>query len=311
MVSVARRAPRILFFGMRCGFSVPPLAALLDAGLSVCAVVLPSADGLASAEPIWRLPGNGGPAGGRFLLAPRRMRTIVDLARERQVPVLEVTRLGDPRTVATLAAMQPDFICVACFPRRLSAAILALPRHGCLNVHPSLLPANRGPVPLFWTFRLDERRAGVTVHRMESALDAGDIVLQEPLAVPEGIGGHDLEQECAAMGGRLLVAAVESITAGTAEWTRQTPEQASYHGWPTPDDFVVAPSWPARHAFNFIRGAAHWGTPTVIYAGRRLPVSTTLGYVPDGAPDGPAVADGRLWIPCNPGLVEVVLAGEE
>src|SRR5204862_1767507 len=99
-------------------------------------------------------------------------------------------------------------ICVACFSQRIPRIILDLPRLGCLNVHPSLLPANRGPVPLFWTFREGHQQTGVTIHLMNEGMDTGDILAQEPIEVPSGISYAQLELQCATLGGKLLARTV-------------------------------------------------------------------------------------------------------
>src|SRR5262249_24483185 len=132
-------------------------------------------------------------------------RSPAELARDHCIPLLAVGRLGAPDCLETVPDLSPDLICAACFPRRLPPPLLALPRLGCLNVHPSLLPRYRGPVPLFWMFRAGEATGGVTVHWMEERLDAGPIAAQEAYPIPEGIAGDDLMNECAVRGARLMV----------------------------------------------------------------------------------------------------------
>src|SRR5215472_11713473 len=131
----------ILYLGMAGAFSAPPLAALLDAGFDVRAVVLPAL--VAGGSDIPAVTRRPAPAtvGRRALtlLGAATEPNIVEMAVRRDLPVLEVGRLRDPAVVETLAAYKPDAICVACFSRRIPAAVLCLPRLGCLNLHPSLL----------------------------------------------------------------------------------------------------------------------------------------------------------------------------
>src|SRR5947209_7073619 len=199
------RPPRVLFFGMQGNFSHPPLRALVDDGIEVCAVVIPAS----------QTPGLELPAIRRReqLHAARSMlpllrssvpASILQLASERDIPVWEVLRLSDPQTVSILAAYQADIICVACFSQRIPRVIRDLPRLDCLNVHPSLLPANRGPVPLFWTFRQGCEHTGVTIHLMDEGMDSGDILAQEVIEVLSGMSYAQLELECALHGGDLL-----------------------------------------------------------------------------------------------------------
>ena len=250
---------RVIFFGMECRFSRPTLAALLAGGIDVRAVVVPrpravGAGGVgASSAPIRRLAPPR-PRQGLALPAVSTERGILGLAGATGIPIFDVGRLAHAEAIAVLRGLQPDVIVVACFPRLLPPALLNLPRHGALNVHPSLLPAYRGPQPLFWVFHDGLERAGVTVHLMDSGADTGDIVAQRPLALPDGISYADAEQLCAEEGARLVVEAAHALDAGTLARWPQPATGVSYAPTPRPEDVVVAPGWSPRRAFNFTRG---------------------------------------------------------
>jgi methionyl-tRNA formyltransferase len=303
-----------VFFGATGAFSLPPLQALLAAGLDVRAVVLSALaepGAMRSAPPIMRRPIEAPPAMriaiGRPLplLTPFRDRSIASLAAEHAIPIYEVARLGDPLTLATLAELAPDVICVACCPRRLPPALLALPRLGCVNVHPSLLPDNRGPDPLFWTFQRGDRETGVTIHRMDAHFDSGPILAQERVALAEGIGEAALERELAACGGALLVDVLRQLAAGTARPAPQDETRATAYSWPDADDYVITPAWSARRAFTFaagIRGRAH--PITIQTSDARFTLVEPLGY--DEAEDSGAEwrRDGDvLRLRCTPGVL--------
>src|SRR5256714_6887143 len=199
--------PRALFLGMQGSFSLPSLHALLESGIEVCAVVLPGdqAQGLSSNQmPIYRREPAHPARSTLPVLNSSLESSIVQLAWQRKIPLWEVHRLSDPATVSTLTAYQPDVICVACFSQRIPRATLEIAHLGCLNVHPSLLPANRGPVPLFWSFREGCDVTGVTIHLMDEGMDSGDILAQEVIGVPDSISYAELESQCAMRGGALL-----------------------------------------------------------------------------------------------------------
>src|SRR5947209_5021075 len=164
--------PRVLFFGMQGNFSLPSLHALLESNIEVCAVVTPAAhvEQLQSDNPdqsaFYRREQIQPTHSTLPMLQSWHESTIVQLAWQRKIPLLEVHRLADASTIAALASYQPDVLCVACFSQRIPRVILDIARLGCLNVHPSLLPANRGSVPLSWTFRHGCRQTGVTIHFM-------------------------------------------------------------------------------------------------------------------------------------------------
>jgi len=184
----------------------------------------------------------------------------VGLAWSAGIPVLEVGRLAAEETIGALRELRPDVIVVACFPRLLPPALLRLPRHGALNVHPSLLPAYRGPSPLFWVFHDGLEHAGVTVHLMDAGADTGDIVAARRLAPPDGITYADAERLCAEEGALLVVEAARALGSGAATPRPQPATGVSYAPAPQARDFVVTPDWSARRAFNFMRGVGDWDT---------------------------------------------------
>ncbi|GAC1360184.1 MAG: hypothetical protein NVSMB38_44060 [Ktedonobacteraceae bacterium] len=266
MSTKTQRRPRVLFFGMQGDFSTCSLQALLHSDVDVCAVVVPASPipGLKQPSIQRREPWHGKrPA--LPLASPHT--SIIEMAGKQQIPVWEVCRLSDAITHSTLAVYQPDIICVVCFSQRIPRAIIDLPRLGCLNVHPSLLPANRGPVPLFWTFRNGEQVTGVTIHVMNETMDTGDILAQEKIEVRDGISYAQLEMHCAAKGGTLLAQVVHDLYEGCATYTPQDEARSSYYSFPTNKDCIVrVKEWNIRHIYNFINGVGYWNEPVEIHA---------------------------------------------
>jgi methionyl-tRNA formyltransferase len=180
----------------------------------------------------------------------------------------EARHLSHLDTLATFAAYEPDVLCVACFSLRIPKSILVLPRLGSLNVHPSLLPANRGPVPLFWTFREGHRATGATIHLLDEGMDSGDILAQQVIEIEDAMGYEQLEQRCATVGATLLAQAVWDLYEGRAKPRPQDETRSSYHSFPNAEDFVVhASQWSARHVYNFLRGVGYWDIPITVYSG--------------------------------------------
>ncbi len=312
----------VVVFGMSGVFTARPLAALLEAGIAVRAFVLPAltpADGSHAADvpPIRALPS---PAPAHM---PRRALPLLDsspadsssrqMAAAHGIPVFEVADLAAPETLAALGALAPDAIAVACFPRRLPPALLRLPRLGALNLHPSLLPDNRGPDPLFWTFYHGDEQTGVTVHLMDETLDTGPVLAQETIAVPEGISETLLERACAEAGGRLLVASLRALADGIAHPTPQDESRATRHSFPLPKDYVVSPQWPARRAYRFVQGVSGRGVPVLVDVdGRGFQVLGAMGYEEQERMDAPLRLDRGTDVPehgdvlalrCAPGVL--------
>lgn len=308
----AGRALRVLFMGTACSFPLAPLEALIQGGVQVCAVVVPAPARLPG-TPAITVHGQFSPlipcvhSAGRLMVTASPERTILEVASAHSIPVLQVGALHHPDTLRALASYNPDVMCVACFPRRLPRALLELPRVACINLHPSLLPANRGPAPLFWTLRDGDEVTGVSVHIMDEDLDSGDILEQEIVELPDGASGAQLDRLCSAVGAPLMVRAVRSLVAGTETRTPQRPELATYRPWPSQADFELSVDRPAMWAYNFIRGVCEWPIePVIQVGGERFTVRAALGYEADGRLRDPYRRSGsEVWIQFSPGVLHV------
>lgn len=255
---------RAVLFAMRCAFSGPVLDALCAApDIDLAAVVLPG-----------RTPETD----------PMRAcgRPLIDLP--------DRSTLADPGFRVCLENFAPDVIIVACFPWRLPRWLLDLPPRGCLNLHPSLLPKWRGPEPVFWAFRHGLRETGVTLHRMNEAFDAGPIIAQQRVPIPEGATIPALELELARIGAGMVLDHLRTSPERAATPVPQREEDASYAPMPTADDLVVLTSWDAERAARFIHAVTPVYGPVpilVLATGQRLIAERVFGVSADE--DGPPV----------------------
>lgn len=264
-----------LLLALDSPFSRPVLQALLDAGRPPAALVLPnptrtaplaSLPPLANQQTDQRLP---------VLTTPQA--SLSQTASLHQIPLLTLGDLRHSGTLAALRAYQPDFLITACFPRLLPSEMLALPRVGCLNLHPSLLPAYRGPEPLFWQFYFGETRTGVTLHWMDEGADTGDLLAQTEVPFPDGISLSQAETLTAQAGGALLCRALSAPD--PLPRIPQPTRGASAHPRPTADDLVIPTMWEVRRAFNFLRAVEAWGPLEVVGVDvGRLRVRRAVGW---------------------------------
>ncbi len=271
---------RILYFGMSGFLSRIPLAKLLAAKVTICGLVLPT-----SVLPPYLHPPNGRfqtitpQANQSILLTPHP--DMLQLAAQEQIPVTAVSTLLHPDVLKEIATLHPDLILVSCFDQKFPKALLNIPRYGCLNLHPSLLPQLRGPAPLFWAAQQGLQNTGVTLHFMDEKLDTGDICLQSKYTLPDGLSGNETEIQLATIGADLMLTALSQIT--TDKVTRQPQTgNASYFPAPTGDDFRLQLKWSARRAFNFMRGTAEWKRPYPIQINEEeeIKVHTAVSYHP-------------------------------
>jgi len=192
---------RIVFFGTP-DFAVPSLRALLAAADPVAGVVC---------QP-------DKPAGrGRRLMSP----PVKSVALEAAVPVLQPEKLRAPEFIEGVQQWDPGLIVVAAYGKILPGAVLDLPRHGCINVHASLLPKYRGAAPIQWAILRGEQVTGVTIMRMNERMDAGDILLQREVVIGADETYGELQARLAVIGATALTEALARLRSGTLAGTPQ------------------------------------------------------------------------------------------
>jgi len=129
---------------------------------------------------------------------------------------------------AALEAARPDVLVVAAYGLILPAWVLALPRLGCLNIHASLLPRWRGAAPIHRAIEAGDAETGITIMQMDAGLDTGDMLLaaREPIAFDDTTGR--LHDRLAALGARLVVAALADAAVGALRPVKQPDAGVTY-----------------------------------------------------------------------------------
>ncbi|VAW40720.1 Methionyl-tRNA formyltransferase [hydrothermal vent metagenome] len=303
---------RILFFGMLGTLSKRPLSALLSSDNELCGLLLPT-----EIVPPFRLLDDGRSpapitpirpeATQHNLLQGEQAASPLAMAAAQGVPAFAVQNLTAAKTLTVLAELQPDVICVSCFPHRLPPAILNLPPLGCLNVHPSLLPRFRGPAPLFWALRAGVRQTGVTVHVMDAHFDTGDVALQRPFPLQDGVTHAEIEHSLAELGGELLQEAIRLLALGRLPRQPQ-PLGLGSDPWPGDADFGLDTAWSAQRAFNFMRGTRNWERPYSIQVnGEIVWMETAVSYQSIAQQPQPIIYHrGSIFLQFSPGILQAV-----
>jgi methionyl-tRNA formyltransferase len=188
------------------------------------------------------------------------VRHIKQLAVERGIPVFQPESINTPEGVAGLKAMQPELLVVAAYGQILSGDVLNVAPQGGINVHASLLPKYRGAAPIAWAIYHGEKQTGVTIIRMSTRLDAGDMLAQEAIAIlPEETAG-ELEERLAPLGAKLALTVIEQIQAGTAHGVKQDQHQVTKAPKLKKEHGLVDWSRTAEQVCNQIRAMQPWPT---------------------------------------------------
>jgi methionyl-tRNA formyltransferase len=275
----------IIFFGTP-HFAVPSLKGLLQADEEVVLVV---------SQP-------DKPKGrGHLLSAP----PVKELALQRGIPVIQPTKMRDPRLHDELRALNPEFMVVVAYGRILPPAMLEIPLRGCVNVHGSLLPRYRGAAPIQWSIINGDTETGVCTMLMDEGLDTGPSLLCERLPIAEDDTTESLFARLAEVGADTLIRTLRGMRDGTV-----LPK-------PQAGDVVYAPplkkedgrlDWnrPASALAHQVRGMYPWPGTFCYLGGERIKVIKAHEESGSGAPGMVEKAtSGVLRIGTGEGLLRI------
>ena len=183
---------------------------------------------------------------------------VKSLALRLGLPVLQPERARDEKFITELRALRPDLIIVVAYGQILPPAILNLPRHGCLNVHTSLLPKYRGAAPIQWAIANGDTETGVTIMKLDAGLDTGPVVSQRRTAIQPEDDSAVLHDRLAQLGAELLVQTIPDYVAGKIQPRPQPAAGASHAAKIKKEDGRIDWNQPARTIWNRLRAFTPW-----------------------------------------------------
>lgn len=192
------------------------------------------------------------------------------------LPVVEPETLRSESAIQQLRELEPDVVVVAAFSYLLPGSILRVPGHGCLNVHPSLLPRHRGASPVASALLKGDRDTGVSIMLMDEGLDTGPVVRQERVAISDDDTTGSLTGRLAELGARLLVDTIGPWVCGELTPQPQVEEEATYSPKIAAPDGRLDWSQPAETLWREVRAYNPWPGSYTVYKGRRLKVHRAL-----------------------------------
>lgn len=200
---------RVVFMGTPA-FSVPTLAAILDAGHEVVACYT-------------RAPKPGGRRGLELTKSP-----VHEFAEERGVPVFTPRTLRDESEIARFSSHNADVGIVIAYGLILPKPVLDAPRHGCLNLHASLLPRWRGAAPIQRAIMAGDKETGVMLMQMEEGLDTGPVALTHRTPISGDITAGELHDQLSVASATLCTRGLEQLERGELAFAPQPEEGVLY-----------------------------------------------------------------------------------
>ena len=276
---------RVVFMGTP-DFSVPVLEALARAHEVVCVYSQPP-----------RPAGRG---------KKDRPSPVQAVAEELDLPVRHPISLKGAEAQTEFAALGADVAVVVAYGLILPQAVLDAPRHGCLNIHASLLPRWRGAAPIHRAIMAGDAETGICIMKMEAGLDTGPVLLREatPIGAAETTGA--LHDRLSSMGARLILQTLDRL----ADLSPQPQPDAGVTYASKIDKAEARIDWsrPAVEVDRLIRGLSPHPGAWCEVAGERVKLLASRLAEGQGAP-GDVL--GGLCIACGSGAVEVTLAQRE
>ncbi|MGP7817559.1 methionyl-tRNA formyltransferase [Niallia sp. 01092] len=273
----------IVFMGTP-DFSVPVLQQLLKDGYHVIAAVT---------QP-------DRPVGRKRTLTPPPVKVE---ALKHGIPVYQPEKIRQSEELAKIIELQPDLIVTAAFGQILPNELLEAPKHGCINVHASLLPELRGGAPIHYSIIQGKEKTGITIMYMAEKLDAGDILTQVEVPIAEEDTVGTLHDKLSAAGSSLLSETLPKLLAGEITPIAQKDEEATFASNIKRSDEKIDWSLSGEEIYNKIRGLNPWPVAFTTYQNEVMKVwnakkvttsnNAAPGTIVEVQKDGIVVATGN------------------
>jgi methionyl-tRNA formyltransferase len=236
-------------------------------------------------------------------------------ALKRGIPVLQPQSLRDPGTQAALRALAPDLMVVVAYGLILPRAVLEIPRHGCWNVHASLLPRWRGAAPIQRAIEAGDNQSGVCLMQMDAGLDTGPVILRQTAPISETDTAGLLHDRLAELGAQVLADGLGLLRAGIRPIpTPQPAEGVTYAHKLDKAEARLDWSQPAVVLARKVRAFLPWPIAEATVAGERLRIHGALALDLDHqAAPGTLLAASRqgLDIACGTGALRLRVVQRE
>jgi len=213
-------------------------------------------------KPVLVITAQDKPVGRKQILTPS---TVKIIAQKYNIPV--------QNTIYKIRDTKPDLVVVAAFSQILPKEILTIPKYGCLNVHPSLLPKYRGPSPIQAAILNGDKKTGATIILMDEKMDHGEIVANSEFQITNSkITSEELLKELANLGAKLLVETIPKWVNDKIKLKVQDESRVTYTKILKKEDGKINWQKPAEKIERQIRALNPWPGTYTIYKGKRLKI---------------------------------------
>lgn len=205
-------------------------------------------------------------------------------------PVEQPVCIHKPDCLSFIKSKTPDLFVVIAFGRLLKSHHFAIPPHGIINVHASLLPRYRGPAPIQWALINGDRETGVTTMYMAEELDAGNMLLQARTTITTDDTAATLHDRLSEIGAPLLLDTLDQLAGNRLQPVQQDPAAVTYAPLLTKKDGQIRWDQPTKAIDAFIRGMTPWPGAFTFLGDLRLKIfKIRPALLPQPAPPGTVI----------------------
>src|SRR4030042_767178 len=188
------------------------------------------------------------------------------------IPFIETDDVNASDIVKKIAGYEPDLIVVIAFGQKIGAELANLPPKGSINVHSSLLPKYRGAAPINWAIINGDTKTGLSIIKMEKAMDSGPIILQKEINISQADTAISLEGKLADIAARLLLEAIHSIEKRNYILKPQDDKNITFAPKLKKEDGQINWEKSAIDIFNLIKGVLPWPGAFTYYNDKLLKI---------------------------------------
>jgi len=277
---------RIVFMGTP-DFACPTLTRLIERGEDVIAVVTQ--------------PDRPKGRGQKLLPPPVKV-----IAEAHGIPVLQPLKVRAPEVVAQIRELKPDLIVVVAFGQILPQSLLDIPRHGCINIHASLLPRYRGAAPLNWCLINGETETGITTMMMDAGLDTGDMLVKRSIPIGPDEDAQSLHDRLSLLGADTIDETLDRLLAGTLTREKQDDSLSCYAPMLKKEDGRIDWAREPQQIKNLVRGFTPWPGAYTSLESKTLKLYKVSVAEGSGTP-GEVIATGKdgIIVACGSGSIRI------
>lgn len=278
---------RLAFMGTP-EFALPSLKALIESGKHRVLSVVTQPD-----KPKGR---------GRHLVMP----PVKELALEKGIPVVQPQTLkGNAELMGMFRDLALDTVIVVAYGKMIPDEMLAIPAHGFINVHASLLPAFRGAAPINRAILAGCATTGVSIMQIDSGMDSGPVFLQSEVPIPEDEDAVGLSARLSELGAEKLLETLDLLERGMTEAKPQEHDKATYAPMLKKEEGEIDWSLDPRSIHNMVRGLLPWPCAYTFFDSKMLKILKSTYRFEEHALEFGTLSktDHELTIACKEGFL--------